>query len=100
MREADGLAFVRISTSALAVENFRRVNNRLPKELGDVVPGFMPALPADPFDGAPLRYKRLATGYVVYSIGPDGHDDGRKEPPLRRRSTASVAEDITITVER
>jgi len=57
-------------------------------------------MPLDPFDGAPLRYKPLAKGYVVYSIGPDGHDDGGKEPPIRRRGTEPVPEDITITVER
>jgi hypothetical protein len=61
---------------------------------------FLPAVPLDPFDGAPLRYKPLVKGYVVYSIGPDGHDDGGKEPPIRRRDTEQVPEDITITVER
>ena len=34
------------------------------------------------------------------SIGPDGHDDGGKEPPVGRRGTEPVPEDITITVER
>ena len=57
-------------------------------------------MPLDPFDGSPLRYKLFSKGYVVYSIGPDGHDDGGKEPPTKRRSTARVPEDITFTVER
>jgi hypothetical protein len=33
-------------------------------------------LPVDPFDGKPLRSKRLPDGIVVYSVGPDGVDDG------------------------
>ena len=33
-------------------------------------------VPADPIDGAPLRYKRTADGVVIYSIGNDRKDDG------------------------
>jgi hypothetical protein len=33
----------------------------------------------DPFDGKPLRYKRTEPGYMVYTIGPDGVDDGGRE---------------------
>ena len=30
----------------------------------------------DPFDGNPVRYRRLTDGVVIYSIGQDGKDDG------------------------
>jgi hypothetical protein len=33
-------------------------------------------VPADPYDGKPLRYRRLKDGVVIYCIGPDGKDDG------------------------
>jgi hypothetical protein len=33
-------------------------------------------VPTDPFDGRPLRYRRLADGVVVYSVGDDRADDG------------------------
>ena len=42
----------------------------------------MDEIPPDPFDGKPLRYKKLEKGYVVYSVGPDGNDDGGKERGL------------------
>ncbi len=100
VKEAENLAFTRISTSALAVEHFRLIHHRLPTELGEVVPEFLPALPVDPFDGAPLRYRQLAKGYVVYSVGQDGHDDGGKELPAKRRSTEHPPQDLTFTVER
>jgi hypothetical protein len=100
IKEAESLALVRISTTALAAELFRLANNRLPKDLHELVPGFLPSLPVDPFDGAPLRYKQLPKGYVIYSVGRDGHDDGGKEPPSKRRGTERVPEDITFTVER
>jgi hypothetical protein len=32
--------------------------------------------PVDPFDGQPLRYKRTATGCIVYSVGRNLRDDG------------------------
>jgi len=100
VREAEGLAELRAARAALAVERFRTANDRLPKDLGELVPRFLPAVPLDPFDGAPLRYELLAKGYVVYSIGRDGHDDGGQEPPVKRPSTGLVKQDITFTVDR
>ena len=34
------------------------------------------AVPIDPFDGKPLRLKRLADGWLVYATGTDGQDHG------------------------
>src|SRR5256885_11830087 len=85
VREAEGIVSVRISIAALAAEQFRLINGHLPKNLNDLVPRFLQAVPLDPFDGAPLRYKLLTEGYVVYSIGPDGLDDGGKEPRTKRQ---------------
>ena len=48
----------------------------LPEKLDALVPEFLDAVPADPFDGKPLRYVRLAKGFSVYSIGADKVDDG------------------------
>ena len=100
IRESECAARLTAAQTALAVERFRLANDRLPEGLTEVVPRFLPAVPLDPFDGAPLRYKRLAKSYVVYSVGPDGHDDGGKEPPTKRGGTEREREDITITVER
>jgi hypothetical protein len=36
----------------------------------------MPQVPLDPFTGQPLKLKPTAYGVVVYSVGPDGVDDG------------------------
>jgi len=100
IRESECAAYLIMARTALALERFGLANDRLPKDLGEMVPRFLLAIPLDPFDGASLRYKLLPTGYVVYSIGPDGHDDGGKEPPVRRRGSEHVPEDITLTVER
>ena len=51
----------------------------MPKSLEELTPGYLTEVPPDPFDGEPLRYARTDEGYVLYSIGEDGEDDGGKE---------------------
>ena len=74
---------------SLAVERYRVAHSNLPNKLDELVTAYFAAVPIDPFDGQPLRYKKLAKGYVVYSVGEDGKDDGGDEK-----------KDITFTVER
>lgn len=61
---------------ALAALRYRAKQGRLPAGLAALVPGFLPAMPPDPFDGKPLRYKADAAGLTVYAVGEDGKDDG------------------------
>ena len=88
-RECKARARVRTGQAALAVEASELRSYKLPDELNEIVPSFLTAIPTDPFTGQPLRYKKLAKGYVVYSVGEDGKDDGGDEK-----------KDITFTVER
>lgn len=54
-----------------------------------------------PTSGAELNaYHRLAKGYVIYSIGQDGQDDGGREKPADWKSSDKTTCDITFTVER
>jgi hypothetical protein len=47
-----------------------------------LVPEAVPALPGDRFTtDKPLLANRADDGWVVYSVGPDGEDDGGPEPP-------------------
>jgi hypothetical protein len=78
-------ALVRCALVALAVERFRRDQRRWPTDLESLVAGYLRAVPADPFDGAPLRYRRLPDGVVIYAVGTDGKDDGGR---LERGGTA------------
>ena len=65
-----------IARTAIAIERYRRVRGETPKTLDQIVPEFLEKSPVDPFDGAPLRFKSDAAGYKIYSIGPDGIDQG------------------------
>ncbi len=98
-RASRGDATFRDAQTALAIERYRLANGRLPDQLSDLIPAFLPAVPADPFDGKPLRYKKLGKGYVVYSVGDDGVDNGGAEKNSKGLSYGDGT-DITFTVER
>lgn len=100
IRDAKMLAQARTTETALAVERFRLAHRTLPKKLDDLVPQFLSAVPEDPFDGLPLRYRNLERGYVVYSVGADGQDNGGRERPPDAKSSDKTPYDITFTVER
>jgi hypothetical protein len=72
-----GKALIDAADAALAVEQFRRRHGMLPDRLEQLVPEFLSALPSDPFDGQSLRFAVTpGGGYVVYSVGKDGVDQG------------------------
>jgi hypothetical protein len=60
--------------AALAV--YRAENGAYPEKLDALVPGVLPQLPADLFHGKPYIYQRDGEGYLLYSAGPNGDDDG------------------------
>jgi hypothetical protein len=52
-------------------------NGKFPEALAPLAPNFIPAIPTDPIDGKPLRYRRLPDGGILlYSIGWDQKDEG------------------------
>jgi ABC-type transport system involved in multi-copper enzyme maturation permease subunit len=81
-----GQAQLRCTIVALAAERFRRQHGRWPDTLTELTPEYLEMVPVDPFDGLPLRWSRKKGHVVVYSIGPDGVDNGGvidRERPLR-----------------
>jgi hypothetical protein len=64
---------------AVAMTRFRLDRGKLPEGLGELVPKYMEGIPADPFDGKPLRLAVKGDGRIIYSLGPDGVDDGGVE---------------------
>jgi hypothetical protein len=69
-------ANIRCAVAALAAERYRLAHNRWPESLDDLVKaGFLDAVPIDPYDGKPIRLKRVADGLVLYSVGPDKIDN-------------------------
>jgi len=93
------IAQLRTARAGLAIERCRLATGKLPDSLSNLVPTYLDAVPKDPFDGKDLRYKKLETGFVVYSIGEDGNDDGGKEKP-RKKVRPPAPEDVTFIVQR
>ena len=53
----------------------------VPRYLANEHAAWLLALPADPFQAeGPLTIKTAADGWLVYSVGPDGEDDGGPVP--------------------
>ncbi|MCX6861331.1 MAG: hypothetical protein NT050_00280 [Verrucomicrobia bacterium] len=66
----------RLAITVAGLERHRLATGRYPKALGDLVPRWVPAVPLDPMDGQPLRYRLNADGtFTVYGIGPNHADD-------------------------
>ncbi len=65
-----------------ALRAFTLEQGSLPDSLQQMIPSILPEMPIDPFDpsGEPIRYVRTNDGYVLYSIGADGKDDGGRPP--------------------
>ncbi len=63
----------------LALQAYQQDHRAYPATLAALVPGYLKAVPPDPFAlSGPLRYKLVGAKYVLYSVGPDGKDDGGK----------------------
>ncbi len=70
--------YLRAMVVALACERYRQKDEykRWPATLDDLVKAKLrDAVPTDPIDNQPLRYRRTKDGIVIYSIGFDGKDD-------------------------
>jgi hypothetical protein len=61
-------ALIGCAVAGLAAERYRLLHDRWPNQLDD--------MPADPYDGKPLRYRKTPDGIVIYSIGPAGVGNG------------------------
>jgi len=61
----------------LALRAYKMEHGVYPATLAALAPNYLQAVPDDPFalSGA-LRYKRQGARYILYSVGPDGKDDG------------------------
>jgi hypothetical protein len=72
-----------MAATAIAIQRFRLQTGELPADLAALVPKYLSALPRDGMDGKTLRYRLPPEGgFVLYSVGLDGKDDGRDSTPV------------------
>lgn len=71
-----------MTVTAIALKRYQLKHGNYPEDLNALVPEFVPAVPCDPVDGQPLRYRRNPDGnFLLYSIGENGQDDGGNPSP-------------------
>jgi hypothetical protein len=61
---------------AAALTVYRAKNHHYPAKLDELVPGVIAKLPVDLYHGKPFIYKRFDNGYLLYTAGENGQDDG------------------------
>jgi hypothetical protein len=85
----------------LALESFRLQTGAYPGTLDALVPSHLPALPPDPHSGRPFVYRPtpgVEPGYVLYSIGPDGVDDGGLAAPTASAPGMPATSGIDVVI--
>jgi hypothetical protein len=73
------LVRLRLLVTELALRCYRADTGKAPATLEALVPGYLVSVPADAFGAGPLVYRPNGTNWLLYSIGPDGVDDGGKQ---------------------
>jgi len=71
---------VRLAQTACALERHRLSTGTYPERLEDLVPHWIAAVPADPIDQKPLRYRREdGDRFRLWSVAANARDDGGKQ---------------------
>jgi hypothetical protein len=67
---------IELTRLAFALAQYHFDHATYPACLSELVPGYVATIPKDIFDNSDLRYVREGKGYVLYSVGTNGRDDG------------------------
>lgn len=94
-KDTESTALLRAARTAVIVERYRLDTGGLPQTLDELAAWSKTPLPSDPFNGEPLRYETLETGYRIYSVGADGEDQGG-----RTRTGNAEPYDVVFEVPR
>jgi N-sulfoglucosamine sulfohydrolase len=76
--EDRGAMLFELTNVAMALAEYRADQGLFPVKLADLAPKYLARVPQDIFSAADLHYQRQGDGYLLYSVGPNGRDDGGK----------------------
>lgn len=71
-----GEARFELTRLAAALAVYRADQGKYPADLTALVPAVLPQLPTDLYTGKPFVYHRTKDGYLLYSLGENGTNDG------------------------
>lgn len=86
----------RLAIVSLALAAYRADHGSFPETLAELCPKYLADLPRDVFGDAPFRYRRSAGEALLYSVGPNGCDDGGRSRPSRFSLAADDADDLVV----
>jgi hypothetical protein len=95
LKSADQHAvYLAMAETGLALAAYRADHDEYPEDLAALIPGYAAKLHADPYaPDKPLCYHRQPVGYLLYSVGPDGLDQGGGES-----ERYSDSDDIAVSI--
>jgi hypothetical protein len=95
LKSADQHAvYLAMAQTGLALAAYRAERDEYPEDLAALTPRYANKLPADPYAlDKPLCYRRESSGYLLYSVGPDGLDQGGGESERYNNS-----DDIAVSI--
>ena len=69
-------AHLQLVLAEAAVRRYALEHGSPPESLAALVPEYLSQVPRDAYRDAPLVYRRTPDGYLLYSVGSNGTDDG------------------------
>ena len=95
--EDRGLMGLELTKLAFALAAYRADHKAYPAKLADLSPKYIAAIPKDRFNDGDLHYSPQNGGYLLYSVGFNGQDDGGKGIEDRKDGTDNW-DDIAIRI--
>ena len=90
-------AKLQLAIVALALAAYRADHRAYPAKLAELSPKYLSEVPSDPCAGGPLQYRLSGGEYLLYSVGPNGKDDGGHNRFDRDdKETTSEQDDIAV----
>jgi len=84
-----------LAVATIALRAYEQRTGKFPPDLKALQAAkLLPSLPADPFHDGQLAYRSTAEGYLLYSFGPDGDDDGGKALEYKDAKGANADGDL------
>jgi hypothetical protein len=83
---------LQLARLAMGLAAYRAARGNYPERLGDLVPSILKKLPIDIYNEKPFVYRRANDGYLLYTVGENGNDDGGSNEGTKS------ADDIAIRV--
>ena len=98
--EDAGVMKAQLGRLAFALAAYRADHGRYPAKLAQLSPAYVAEIPKDFFDNdSDLRYRPQGDGYILYSVGVNGKDDGGRSEDERDFSRLhDECDDIVVRV--